>query len=246
MADAPATKKVSKIESGHAKNSANFGLLINTVEGYGAKYNPTVPELAIAKLKTTRNSLVSSLLAVATADSPYKAAVNKRQEAFDGMSKLATRVSNALAVVGSAREIKDANNLIKMIRGGGKAKAKVADLAKDAKGISISQLSYDNRIDNFKVLAALLNVIPAYKPNEADLKVTALTAYLNTLPALGEAVNKAAVALSKARAERDVLLYAKGTGAVDLGLKAKKYVKSVFGTGSPEFKRISKIELKNR
>ncbi|MDI6740144.1 MAG: hypothetical protein QME74_07250 [Candidatus Edwardsbacteria bacterium] len=245
MADTkPAPKKVSKTESGHAKNSANFGLLINTVEGYGAKYNPTVAELAVAKLKTLKGSLDTTIFAVASADAPYKAAVNKRQEAFDGMSNLATRVANALAVVGSDRENKDAKNLVKKIRGGGKAK--VEDPAKDAEGISISQLSYDNRIANFKVLVALLNVIPAYKPNEVDLKVTALTVYLNTLPALGEAVNKAAVALSKARVERDNLLYAKGTGAVDLGLKVKKYVKSVFGAGSPEFKRISKIELKSR
>lgn len=31
MADAPATKKVSKIESGHAKNVANLGVLITAV-----------------------------------------------------------------------------------------------------------------------------------------------------------------------------------------------------------------------
>lgn len=240
----PAPKKVSKSESGHAKNAANFGLLINTVEGYGAKYNPTVPELAIAKLKTLKGNLVTTIYDVATADSPYKAAVNKRQVAFDGMSKLATRVSNALAVVGSARDCKDAKNLISKIRGSGKVK--IEDPAQAAKGKSTSQMSYDNRIANFKALVILLGGIPAYKPNEADLKVAALNTYLDTLPGLGDAVNKAAVALSKARTGRDALLYGKGTGAVDLGLKAKKYVKSVFGATSPEFKRISKIELKNR
>ncbi|MBI4727015.1 hypothetical protein HY768_07305 [candidate division TA06 bacterium] len=242
MADAPATQKVSKTESGHARNSANFGLLITTVEGYGTKYNPTVPELAVAKLKTTRTGIDSSLLAVATADAPYKTTVNKRQEAFDGMSQLATRVSNALAVVASDRENKDAMTLVKKIRGGGKVK--IEDPAQAAKGKSTSQMSYDNRVANFKALVALLGGIPTYKPNEADLKVAALNAYLDTLPGLGDAVNKAAVALAKARANRDNLLYAKGTGAVDLGLKAKKYVKSVFGSSSPEFKSISKIELK--
>ena len=246
MADAPATKKVSKIESGHAKNAANFGRLINVVEGYGAKYNPTVTELAVAKLKIMRNNIDATLLSVANAEVPYRVTVDKRQEAFDGMSKLATRVANALAVVGSEREIKDAKNLIKKIRGDGKAKVKPADPAKDAKGNSTSQLSYDNRVANFKALVALLGGIPAYRPNEADLKVIALNAYLDNLPGLGDTVNKAAVGLSKARAERDNLLYAKGSGAIDMGLKAKKYVKSVFGAASPEYKRIAKIELKNQ
>ncbi|MDI6740135.1 MAG: hypothetical protein QME74_07205 [Candidatus Edwardsbacteria bacterium] len=147
-------------------------------------------------------------------------------------------------MAGSEREIKDAKTLVKKIKGGGQVK--IEEPAQAAKGKSSSQMSYDNRVANFKALAALLNGIPAYRPNEADLKVSALNAYLDALPGLGDAVNKAAAGLSKARTERDKLLYAKGAGAVDLGLKVKKYVKSVFGAASPEYKRVSKIELKNQ
>jgi hypothetical protein len=248
MANSSISKNVSKSETGHAKNAANFSQLINVVEGYGVKYSPTVAELTVAKLKTLRNNIDVALTTVANAETPYRVAVDHRQDSFDGMSKLATRVLNALAVVGTEREIKDAQTLVRKIRGGGKTKPKpkTEDPAKDAKGTSTSQMSYDNRVSNFMTLVALLNGILAYKPNEADLKVASLTSYLNALPGLGEAVGKAAVALAKARASRDGLLYGKGGGAMDVGLKVKKYVKSVFGSTSSEYRRVAKIELKNR
>ena len=66
-------------------------------------------------------------------------------------------------------------------------------------------------------------------------------AYLDKLPGLGAAVNKTALALTKARANRDQLLYAKGTGAVAISLKVKKYVKSMSGAADPAYKKLSKI-----
>ena len=239
MPTTTATKKVSKTESGHAKNIANFGALVNSVESMGKSYNPSVADISLANLKILKTSLDKSLPAVFAAEAPYKIAVNKRQAAFDGMSKLATRVINALAVGGSDREIKDAKGILKKIRG--ESAIKPEDPAQAAKTRSTSQMSYVNRVKNFKELTALLDAIPAYKPNEADLKVTALNAYLDKLPGLGVTVNKTALALTKARTDRDRLLYAKGTGALAISLKVKKYVKSMFGATTPQSKAISKI-----
>jgi len=244
MADTTATKKVSKSESGHAKNVANLGVMISAVNSFGTAYNPAVVTLTLTSLKTLKTSLDALLAKVAAAEAPYKTAVNKRQEAFEGMSALSTRVLNALAVSGSDREIKDAKGMVKNIRGGGKLKAE--DAGEAAKTRSTSRMSFDNRLSNFKALVALLGGIPAYKPNEADLKILSLNKYLDSLPALSTAVNNTADALSKARIERDKLLYAASTGAVALSLKVKKYVKSVYGATSPEYKRIAKIELKNK
>ena len=235
-------KKVSTTESGHAKNIANFGALVNSVEDIGNTYNPPTAEISLANLRLLKTSLDKTLPAVFAAEAPYKLAVNARQTSFDGMSKLATRVINSLSVVGSDREIKDAKTILKKIRGGSAIKPE--DPAQAAKTRSTSQMSYDNRVSNFKELTALLAAIPAYKPNEADLKVAALNAYLDKLPGLGATVNKTALALTKARTSRDQLLYAKGTGALALSLKVKKYVKSMSGATSSAAKRIFKIELR--
>ena len=140
-------KKVSTTESGHAKNIANFGVLVNSVEDIGSAYNPSEAIISLANLKIIKISLDKSLPAVFAAEAPYKLAVNARQESFDGMSKLATRVINALAVGGSDREIKDAKGILKKIRGGRAIKPEDPALA--AKTRSTSQMSYDNRISNF-------------------------------------------------------------------------------------------------
>ncbi len=239
-------KKTTKSESGHAKNAANFGALIATIEGYGASYKPTLAAITVAKLKSLKLEIDKSLRAVSAAAPPYKTSVNKRQEAFDGMSKLATRVLNALAVVGTAREAADARGIVNRIRGGGKSK-KVVKLEASSeaapKSYSSSQMSYDNRVKNFRALVDLLNGIPAYKPNEADLKTTYLNKYLDALPGMGEAVNKSLVALNNARKVRDGLLYGAG-GALGLSKKAKSYLKSLYGAASSEYKRVAKIELK--
>ena len=244
MADPTATKKVSKTESGHAKNVANFGALVTAVESLGKNYQPTAISLALKNLKTTKISIAKALADVAACEVPYRSSVNKRQAAFEGMSKLATRVINSLAAVGSDKEIKDARSLAKKVQGGGKLKAE--DPAVAAKRKSTSQMSYDNRINNFKALVSYLSGVPAYKPNEKDLQVIALNKYLDSLPMLGEDINNFADELAKARINRDKMLYAANTGAVDIGLRVKKYVKSVYGAASPEFKRISRIELRKQ
>jgi hypothetical protein len=45
---------------------------------------------------------------------------------------------------------------------------------------------------------------------------------------------------------RNSILYASVSGLVDVALDVKKYVKSVYGASSPQYKQVSKIEFKNR
>ena len=60
----------------------------------------------------------------------------------------------------------------------------------------------------------------------------------------GAAVMNAATPLSNARISRDEELYAGTTGLVDLAGLVKKYVKSVFGGDSAQFKQLSDLEFK--
>ena len=104
-------------------------------------------------------------------------------------------------------------------------------------------MSFDSRIDNFDKLIKLLTSVTLYAPNEADLKVTALTAVLNDLKAKNLAVTNAEVPLNNARISRNDILYKTNTGLVDTALDVKTYIKSVYGATSPQYKKISKIKF---
>lgn len=53
----------------------------------------------------------------------------------------------------------------------------------------------------------------------------------------------AATPLSNSRITRDDAMYATDTGLVDLAALVKKYVKSLYGADSPQYKQISGLEF---
>ena len=105
-------------------------------------------------------------------------------------------------------------------------------------------MSYDNRLDNLDKLIKLLASVALYTPNEAELKVTALTALYNDLKAKNAAVVAAITPLSNARISRNDILYKPNTGLVDIALDTKTYIKSLFGATSSQYKQVSKLEFK--
>ena len=50
--------------------------------------------------------------------------------------------------------------------------------------------------------------------------------------------------VSNDRIARDVILYAKGTGLVDVAKAAKNYVKALFGASGTQFKQVQPLEFK--
>jgi len=242
----------SNIETGHAKNVANFGKLSSFCTGYGAGYNPTKSTLLLTALSTMHNDSEISINAVNSTLPAYNNAIAAREGVFKPLSKLITRVINALKAADTTPETDEkAKTLVRKLQGR-RASAKLtedekkalAEQGKEQTEISASQLSFDNRIDNFDKLIKLLGSIPAYNPNEEDLKVTSLTALLEDLKAKNKAVVDATTPLSNARIARNDILYRVTTGLVDVALDVKSYVKSVFGAKSPQFRQISGLEFK--
>lgn len=242
----------SNIETGHAKNVANFGKLCSFCTGYGTAYNPSKSTLSLIALNTMQSESQKSLNVVHGALSAHKNALAAREVAFKPFSKLITRVMNALRSSDSTREIDEKADSFARKLQGRRASAKLTEEEKQAlaaegngqKEISSSQLSFDSRIDNFDKLISLLSTIPAYNPNEEELKITSLTAYLEDLKAKNAAVIEAATALSNARIARNEMLYKENAGLIDTALDVKSYVKSVFGAGTPQFRQISGLEFK--
>lgn len=149
--------------------------------------------------------------------------------------------------------VKDARTINSKIQGKRSGKLTKADsgitadeTVETAKTISVSQQSFDSLIENFAKLIELVSSEPSYTPNETELQVSTLTTTLGDLKAKNTEVVNSYTNYSNARITRDSILYATNNGLVDTALEVKKYVKSVFGATSPQFKQVSGLEFKKR
>lgn len=242
----------STSETGHAKNVANFDSLISSVTGYGTVYNPTKTSIKLTALQTLATNSKNAVAAVNAALPAYNNAVAAREAAFLPVNKLITRVINALeatdtsdqvdaTAIALARKIKGTRATPKKTE---EEKAAEKAAGKESKEISSSQMSFDSRLDNLDKLIKFLASVALYAPNEADLKVAALTTLYNDLKAKNTAVINATTPLSNARIARNDILYKPGTGLIDIALDVKKYIKSVYSATGPQYKQVSKLEFK--
>ena len=249
----------SSIETGHAKTVANFEKLIDYCEGYGTIYNPSKTTISLASLKTLHNKAKEVLTEVNSNFPSYSNAIAAREIVFAPLSKLATKVINALKATDTSDQVIDnARTIIRKLQGRrASAKTKQAEvptvenpeeikivLPIEPKEISASQMSFDSRIENLDKLIKLISSVPEYAPNEEELKISSLTTLYNDLRAKNTAVMQAVVPISNARITRNEILYKEKTGLVDVALDVRAYVKSIFGATSPQFKQISKLSFR--
>ena len=238
-------------ETGHAKNVTNLESLITSIIALETSYNPSRDSIKLTSLQTLLTASTESLNAVNIAQAAYSNAVAARKVAFEPFSKLITRVMNSLKASGaSTLVVQSARTIVRKLQGR-RASAKITEEEKkalEAEGkevnqISASQMSFDNRIENFDRLIMLLSSIPLYNPNEEELKVETLKALHNQLKEKNSEVILPIVQLSNSRMTRNKILYSENTGLVDVALDSKTYIKSIFGATSPQYKQISKLRF---
>jgi hypothetical protein len=244
----------STSETGHAKNVANFDSLISSVIAFGTNYNPSKESIKLTALKTLQDTAKNSLNDLYIAQATSSNAVAARDNAFEPLSKLSTRIYNSLRATDTTEHVdKSALTIIRKLQGR-RASAKISEEDKKAleeqgievNQISASQMSYNSRLDNFDRLITLLSTIPEYKPNEVELQVESLKELYNELKDKNTDVISASVLLGNNRITRNEILYSKNTGLVDIAFDTKIYIKSVFGATSPQFKQVSKLYFKTR
>ena len=241
----------STTEQGHNRNAANFDKLIINCTSYGITYNPNKAALKIVAMQAQATAAKNSLTTVNALTPAYKNAVSARVAAFKPFDKLITRVNNALKASDTTQEVDDSAKTIVRKLQGRRATAKkteeekkvAADAGKEIVEISTSQMSYDSRLDNFDKLIKLLSSVSQYAPNEADLKITALTALYTDLKAKNLAVINAEIPLNNARIARNDVMYKDNVGLVDVATDVKTYIKSVYGATSPQYKTVSSLKF---
>lgn len=237
----------STSETGHAKNIANFQDLIAFVTGYGATYNPSKNALKLPQLNTLVTTSQSKLADVIAKNTSYNNAVNDRMLAFEPLKALSTRLVNALETTDAPQEkINDAKGFNRKIQGKRASSSTTpADPSTPAPAtISASQQSYDQQIQHFAGLVAVLQSETSYTPNESDLKIVTLTAKQTDLSTKNNAVSTAYTSVSNSRISRNKTLYDETNGLVNIATEVKKYIKSVFGATSQEYAQVKGIEFK--
>jgi len=105
-------------ETGHARNVEHFTTMISFVDGYGGVYKPSNTAIEPAALQAKLTSAKGGIDGVTSAMAPWKTKVNERETAYDGISKLATRVVNSYAASGTEKNaIEDAKGFKRKIDG---------------------------------------------------------------------------------------------------------------------------------
>lgn len=236
----------SNQETGHAKNVANFFTLQAFVLGYGVKYNPSKPVLALPNLLLIHTAAKQAVNNVATALAPYETAINTRADEFKNVPEYATQLINALESSDtSERTIEDGKAFLRKIRGQRASKKKEPESG-EPKPVthSSSQTSYDQTIQHMEGIVNLLKNETSYAPNEPELRVDSVEDKIERLNIANDAVATVEETISNARLKRDNILYNNPDALTTIAKGVKTYVKSVFKAQSPEFKQISGIPFK--
>lgn len=235
----------STSETGHAVNVANLNKMISRLQGYGARYNPTNNLIKIPALQTLYTNSNNSLTAINTVKSTYIDAVNDRQEIFQAMEKLATRIINAFNATQAVTDkmVDDAKTIIRKIRGARKSKKILTPSPDDPNQISTSQQSFTQQLEHYSKLIALVASEPTYNPNETELKNAQLNTFKTQLTTANNNAINATTPYLQAIENRNKTLYTAKTGLVDVAQEAKAYVKSVAAITLPEFRQISGLKF---
>ncbi|MBL0309964.1 MAG: hypothetical protein IPP77_09880 [Bacteroidetes bacterium] len=241
----------SNAETGHTLNIFNFKKLHDKCDSFGPTYQPGNPNITVANLFSLwsaadgQNNNMNGILANS------KVPINQRVQAFEPLNKIVTNSFNYLKSASGDKElIKDCKGYADKIRGSRVKKPVVVLLPPDDPAnpnpdwVSNSHLSYVQRITNFKIYIDLLATSPEYTPNEATITIANLNPLYDSLKAMNDNIEATVIApLEAARNGRNHLLYDKDTGLIDISLKVKDYVKSLFGSSADETKQVVKMKL---
>jgi len=237
----------STSEVGHAKNVANLQKITQQVSTYSL-YNPPVDNITVASLQALYTDANAKLTEVGDKRNANKNAIVARQTAFENLKSTCTSIINVLEIVGLPQgTLNQARSLTQTIQGSSRKSNTPVEEGKEApKTSSTSRQSFTSKAENFGLLLQMLSTLPAYTPNEDNIKIQNLSTYHESLKAATLAVDQTESELNTKIIERNRILYAEETGVYAISLKVKKYVKSLYGATSPEYATVSAIEFTNR
>lgn len=113
------------------------------------------------------------------------------------------------------------------------------------KTISTRQQSYESLTDHLAKYIELLSQEPLYIPNETELTMPGLEVKLSAMKTANADTIDSYTTWSNACIQQNQTLYNPLTGLVQTASDTKKYIKSLFGATSPQYKQISDLQFKS-
>jgi hypothetical protein len=248
-------KHFSIMKTNDSKQVAAFEKLLGNCNALGAMYNPSKASVKITALNAMLTQAQQLTQAVNNAKNARLVAINVRQDSFNALPKLATRIVGALtATDASASLIADVRSMSRKFRPQQKSKGKNSNATPQAENPApadasrgpLSHLDYESQIVNLSNVIDLLKTEPSYKPNEADLQIAGLNTLLTSLNNKHKAVSAAQLAVKNAQMARDKVLFDANTGIYGTSKVVKEYICSVLGSQHSTYQEVKSIRFRNR
>ncbi|MFN8339193.1 MAG: hypothetical protein U0T36_09255 [Saprospiraceae bacterium] len=241
---------ISTSETGHIKNVSFFEDLITYCQSYGPAYNPSNDMFKLPQLQTKMTAAQTAINNLKIKKTSFDNATNARRTVFEDIKRLSTRIINALIVSGASElTIADARGINKKMQGSSSKKTESSTTETEStsvpKSISTSQQSYDRIKDHLANFIQVLQQEPTYNPNENDLKIAYLQTKVTQLETAKTQWINAYTEYSNTMIDRNNVMYDKNEGMVNIAIKVKLYIKSLFGAKSPQYFQISNLHFKN-
>lgn len=241
----------STSEKGHAKNLSSAQLLINVILQFGTVYNPSNPLLFLSNLQAIFNNALNKQALVNSLLPAYTYAVDNREILFAPLSKKITKLFKVFKASQGVSKVHETDfmTIARKIKGYRKtaipaSNPNPADTNAALNHHSVSQMSYDQRINNFDILIAFLINTVGYNPNETEFQIATLQAEKFNFINATQTVGTTFIPLNKARSERNDIMYLADDNLVDTFNKAKDYLFTILDKNSAEYKAIARINFK--
>jgi len=233
----------------NAKNVEAFEKLMGYCTGYAGKYNPGQQNLQVNALATLLNNAQQKIHDVRMAEIALDRAKRSRIELHKALGPMATRVMSALAALQlSDTTLADARAVVRKIQTSRKAKEEepvpTADEPVAPKRVARGR-DYTSRVNHFAFLVRFVEQVPGYVHNDPALSVKGLRQMLANLQQAQTDFAASEVRLTEARIARQAVLYSGAQSLVATAKAVKRYVQSLFGFTSDEFRAVRTIRFTN-
>jgi hypothetical protein len=237
------------MKKGHVKNVEAFEKLIGICNSFGAAYKPAKASIKLPVINTLLTSARQSLEQLKSAQVAFANTGNVRDASVENLRKLATRIINALEATDAASKTVDDGRLIVRRIAGKTVKDREPVPGENTRETTTSRprshRDATSTIDSFALLVQTVTAESNYKPLEPELQAATLGTGLTAVRDQQRLAVQAATALTTARITRDKVLYSDATSLINTSAAIKKYVKSVFGPTSDQYKQVSVVKIIN-
>lgn len=234
--------------SGHNGNLTDLNELIKACTTLGSLYNPAAQNLSVQSMTLLYQRANTLQEALVTAESELKTLIATRFNAFEAFGTYIISVRNIFeSTCDDQKQIDQFDTIYRKLKGRRATEIEKSDKAMadpnllPKKHISSSQTGFDDTLLNFKKAISNLQLFDSHKPNEEEYAIPCLTNHYQALADINDKTKEAYNKYVEALNNRNFAFYAPGIGVVDIGRKAKKYVKGILKPGNALYKEFTKF-----